>query len=207
MNFGPAPLRPHTNHFYIGLDLGQRSDHSALVILERARHLTGRFDHVNYTRESATRLYVRHAERFPLHYPYLKIPAAIQATFEKLNPTVYEASPTPKTIVVDATGVGAPVVEIINRSKIPAGIIPITITSGDKPNGNNVPRAALLSNLRILLETEHLLIGPSVSHFHHLQKELAGLSVSTRARHDDLALALALAAWSARLSLPLPPSG
>jgi hypothetical protein len=207
MIFGPPPLRPHTNHFYIGLDLGQRSDHSAAVFVERVRTFTGRFDHVNYTRETITRLHVRHAERFPLHYPYLKIPGAIQATFEKLNPTVYEASPTPKTIVVDATGVGAPVVEIIHRAKLPAGIIPITITSGDKPNGNNIPRAALLSNLRILLETEHLLIAPSVSHFHHLQKELAGLSVITRARHDDLALALALAAWSARLTLPLPLGG
>ncbi|MBA3974108.1 MAG: hypothetical protein C0504_07820 [Candidatus Solibacter sp.] len=207
MNFGPAPLRPHTNHFYIGLDLGQRSDHSALVILERARHLTGRFDHVNYTHESVTRLYVRHAERFPLHFPYLKIPAAIQSTFDKLNPTAYESSPTPKTIVVDASGVGAPVVEIIHRAKLPAGVVPITITSGEKPNGNNIPRAALLSNLRILLETGILLISPSVPHYKQLFKELTGLSTLNRARHDDLAFALALAAWSARLTLPLPLSG
>ncbi|MBE0659128.1 MAG: hypothetical protein IH602_15645, partial [Bryobacteraceae bacterium] len=190
--------------FFIGLDLGQRSDHSAVVILERARHFTGRFDHVNYTRETITRLYLRHAERFPLHFPYLGIPAAIRSTFDKLNPTHYEASPTPKTIVVDATGVGAPIVEILHRAKLPAGIVPITITSGEKPNGNNIPRAALLSNLRILLETKLLLLSPDVAHYDQLYKELAAISVNARARHDDLAFALALAAWSARLTLPLP---
>lgn len=207
MIFGPPPLRPHTNHFYIGLDLGQRSDHSAVVILERARTFTGRFDHVNYTRETVTRLYVRHAERFPLHFPYLSIPGAIRDTFHKLNPTAYEASPTPKTIVVDATGVGAPIVEILNRAKLPAGIIPITITSGEKPNGNNIPRAALLSNLRILFETGLLLLSPGVPHHTHLFKELSTVSTQTRARHDDLAFALALAAWSARLTLPLALGG
>jgi hypothetical protein len=200
MNFGP-PLRPHRNHFFLGLDLGQRCDHSALVILERVHELTGNFDHANYVHETATRLYLRHAERFPLHFPYLAIPQAIKSTFPSLDPTAHHAAPAPKTLAIDATGVGAPVVEILHRAHLHATILPITITSGAEPNGYNVPRATLLSNLRILLETGLLRFTPQVPHFDQLFKELQTLSAATRAQHDDLAFALALAAWPAASSI------
>jgi hypothetical protein len=201
MNFGP-PLRPHRNHFFLGLDLGQRCDHSALVILERVNRLTGNFDHVNYVHETVTGLYLRHAERFPLNFPYLDIPEAIKATFPELDPPEYQAAPAPKTLAVDATGVGAPVVEIIHRAWLQATILPITITSGAEPRGYNVPRASLLSNLRILLETETLRISPEVPHFKQLAKELTSLSLDApRSKHDDLAFALALAAWPATASV------
>ena len=201
MNFGP-PLRPHRNHFFLGLDLGQRCDHSALVVLERTFELTGVFDHANYIHETAARLYLRHAERFPLHFPYLAIPQAIKSTFPSLDPAAYQAAPAPKTLAIDATGVGAPVVEIIHRAQLHATILPITITSGAEPNGYNVPRAALLSNLRILLETGLLRLTPQVPHFGQLFKELKTLSAAgPRPQHDDLAFALALAAWPAAASI------
>lgn len=96
MNFG-TPLRPHRNHFYLGLDLGQRCDHSALVILERVHELTGRFDHANYVHETATRLYLQHAERFPLNFPYLEIPRAIHSLISKLDPPSYQSAPPAST--------------------------------------------------------------------------------------------------------------
>jgi hypothetical protein len=198
MNFGP-PLRPHLNHFFLGLDLGQRCDHSALVVLERTRVLTGAFDHVNYVPETVPRLYLRHAERFPLHFPYLEIPNAIKSIFPRLDPPSYDASPVPKTLAVDATGVGAPVVEILHRARLQTRILPITITSGAEPHGHNVPRAALLSNLRILFETGVLRLASSAVHFKQLEKELNALSLhAPRTQHDDLAFALALAAWPCR---------
>jgi len=197
MNFGP-PLRPHRTHFFLGLDLGQRCDHSALVVLERTRILTGAFDHANYTHVTAVRLCLRHAHRFPLHFPYLKIPNAIRSILPTLDPSAYAASPAPKTLAVDATGVGAPFVEILQRARLQARILPITITSGAQPHGNNVPRATLLSNLRILFETGALRLAPNAPHFNQLQKELTTLSLHDgRTSHDDLAFALALAAWPA----------
>lgn len=201
MNLGP-PLRPHRNHFFFGLDLGQRSDHSALVILERVLELTGEFDHARYAHCSVTRLYLRHAERFPLHFPYLSIPNAILDTYPALEPNSFQAAPTPKTIAIDASGVGVPVVELIQAAPMHASILPITITSGAEPNHNNVPRAALLSNLRILLETGALRLSPSAVHYKQLFKELKTVSATApNSAHDDLAFALALAAWPAAHSI------
>lgn len=207
MNFGP-PLRPHRNHFFLGLDLGKSADQSALVVLERTLVPTGAFDHVNYLPETTVRLAVRYARLFPLHYPYIDIPNAIARILPRLDPASYAAASAPKTLSVDATGVGAPVVELLRRARLDARVMPLTITSGLEPHSDHVPRTTLLSNLRILFETGLLRLSPGLPHAHQLSTELMSLSTITRARHDDLAFALALAAWPAGPTLlaSTPPS-
>jgi hypothetical protein len=208
--FSPDP------HLFFGLDLGRRQDHSALVILERAVVPLQRRDPVTWEELSCLRFILRHAERLPLGLPYLqvvhRIHDLIHHTTEVL-PGDFEVLPghpinPHKTLAVDATGVGAPIVEILRQLDLRARLIPITITSGsnaaeDPFGGYRVPRRDLLTQLRILLERRMLAIPATVSHHHDLHEELINLRDTPTPRRDDLALALALAAWTASKGLNL----
>lgn len=191
LNFGPSkqPLRPHRTHYYLGLDLGQRRDHSALVVLESKLELTGEFDHAHYIHLTETRLRVHHAERFPLGFPYLRLISILRDLFDQLPPSE-------KVLLIDAAGPGAPLTELIVRSDLDAEFVPITITPGSDAHGRNISRRALLSNLRILFEAGYLHLSPKHT---DLLTELRTVQIDGhQSQHDDLVMALALAAWPAR---------
>lgn len=190
---------------YLGLDLGKARDHSALVILERAADPAG-FDPVRFAARRELRLRVRHAERIPLGTPYLSLVPRLRSIIERIGETF--AAPAPITLVVDASGVGAPVFEMLQRARLGVHLVPITITGGGQagPNphgGYSVPRAVLLSTLRILFEKEALRISARVPARAELIDELATVSPEgANSSHDDLVMALALAAWNAVLNVP-----
>lgn len=81
-----------------------------------------------------------------------------------------------------------------------ATLYPVVITGGTAvhrlPYAWSVPRKALLENLRALFEIRRLRLPPNLPLAEALTEEL--LSLPSRAKHDDLAFALALAAWPAR---------
>jgi hypothetical protein len=138
---------------------------------------------------------LRHAERLPLGLPYLALAARLRLALEGLNPSFYAAAPVRKILVLDAAGPGGPIAELLQRARLGVTLMPITITGGGRPNGSNVPRAVLLARLRILLETGALRLS---AHAAELHGELRSVRLDGRqTAHDDLALALALAAWPA----------
>lgn len=53
--------------FYVGLDLGQKRDHSAVVVVERIDHRRA------FLGTAFERLLVRYVERLPLGTPYPRI--------------------------------------------------------------------------------------------------------------------------------------
>jgi hypothetical protein len=55
--------------YFVGLDLGQSRDHSALAVVERAE-VFGDLDYVTYERRRALRYRVRFLERVRLGTPY-----------------------------------------------------------------------------------------------------------------------------------------
>ncbi|MCL4795996.1 MAG: hypothetical protein KJZ84_15655 [Bryobacteraceae bacterium] len=188
----PLP-RPH---FYFGLDLGQRQDHSALCALELRTALTGEFDYVHWRRLTHTSLRLHLALRLPLGHPYLSLVALLRDALGRVGPHPY------KTIALDAAGPGAPIAELLRQARLDATLIPITITAAGKPRGRNVSRAALLSNLRICLESGFLRLHPGAA---DLRSELQAVRLDGKqSPHDDLVLALALAAWPARIAHPAP---
>ncbi|MBM3738354.1 MAG: hypothetical protein FJW39_21435 [Acidobacteria bacterium] len=78
--FGPIPARhlvvtarSTELRYFLGIDLGQRQDHSAIAVLERHTQLTGERDPVTYTPHQVTTLVLRHIERFPLNMPYTSL--------------------------------------------------------------------------------------------------------------------------------------
>ena len=140
--------------FFIGLDLGQAADYSALAVLERiipqapepvsyrTHELWQQGQPITPPRKPLPPVYHgRHLERFPLGTPYPKIVVAVQ---ERLAPL--RAMRAETALVVDKTGVGAPVVDLFTEAGLEP--IPITITAGTEPTpdgyGWHVPKRDLV---------------------------------------------------------------
>jgi hypothetical protein len=189
--------------YFLGLDLGQAVDFSALVALER-RPLEdwepeadgGRWRHAYE---------VRGVKRWSLRTPYTTIADDVVALVD--SPPL-----TRCTLGVDKTGVGAGVLEIIQNARPNATIRPVLITAGHQtlPDGAGwkVPKLELVAAVTALLDSGRLAIPQSIPLADTLAKELGEFRVKvttagnetmaadwrTRA-HDDLVLALAIAAF------------
>ncbi len=133
---------------------------------------------------------MRHIERVPLRTPYDEV----VRRFSQL--VAQEPLTTRTTLVVDATGPGAPVVDHIRRARLGATFISISITSGEQSNHANgishVPKAQLTSNLQLQFQNRLLTIANELHESRNLGKELLEMRASSH-HHGDLAMALALA--------------
>ncbi|MGJ5814382.1 hypothetical protein [Paludibaculum fermentans] len=206
-------------HLYFGLDLGQRRDPSALAILQRIHEPTGERD--PFTMEQQWKLYfrLRHAERFHLGTPYLTIVDRVRELLRDGDGALRAGWPfapgqltdPDKTLVVDASGLGAPVVELFQRAKLHSSLIALTITGSGSPHNNGayqgsgytVPRRDLVTNLRLFLERGILRIPTHMHAFDDIREELLNLQDEAGHNRDDMAIALALAAWWASRNVQL----
>jgi hypothetical protein len=198
-------------NFYIGLDLGQAQDYTALTVIERK--------HFNYSlpREQ---YHVRHLERPKLGTPYPAIVEKVQDLMQS-NKLLNQAA-----LVVDATGVGRPVVDLFRK----AGLRPvaITITGGNTvtvgDGGYHVPKRDLVTTLQVLFQSGRLKVAGGLKLAPVLMEELLNFKVKINVKtahdsyeawregiHDDLVLAVALACWYAekrRIARPVDkPAG
>jgi phage FluMu gp28-like protein len=183
--------------FYVGLDLGQKSDFTAIVVTEKVPP-EGSDDY---------ELHVRHLERFrDVLYPDVAERVSRLMDAPELKGKA--------ALAVDATGVGAAVVDMLRR----AGLIfdAVTITGGDTETQSGydsyrVPKRDLVGNLQVLLQSGRLKIARSLEHAKTLRAELLNFRVKINVatvhdsyeawregNHDDLVLAAALAAWKAQ---------
>ncbi len=91
--------------FYLGIDLGKTRDHTALAIVERNDSRTA------YTGSILNGLKLRYAERVPLGTAYTQV--AEHIVVEKIKGMVWHQNLRGQcVVVVDTTGVGAPVVDM-----------------------------------------------------------------------------------------------
>src|SRR5262249_23891553 len=149
---------------------------------------------------------VRHLKRYPLGLSYPALAAALVERFAR--PPL-----SGSTLVVDQTGVGRPVVELLRQQRIDATIRPVQITAGHqatptKGGGQNVPKKELVSTLQVLLQHRRIKVASALEHAPLLVRELEAyrLKVTASANetfeakregdHDDLVMAVALAAWA-----------
>jgi len=116
--------------FHVGLDLGQSADYTALAAVQyvRTRIPEG---------QAAKGLHLRHLERYPLRTPYPDIVEKVAALVrdEKLSPTEYDPSrgrysSRPPSLVVDNTGVGVAVTDLLKGKRL--RFTPVTITGGTR---------------------------------------------------------------------------
>jgi hypothetical protein len=196
--------------FFAGLDLGQVNDPTALAIFERP-HKRPR---ICGTADPKPVYAVRHLQRFPLGTSYPAIVAGVRDILTR--PPLDKAQ---VFLAVDKTGVGAAVCDLV-RPVFP-NMVAVTITSGEAvsrgPGGLNVPKRELAGILITLMQTGRLLIAKDLPEAPLLKDELENFKVKINVAtgnesfeawrekdHDDLVLAVALAAW---LGERTPPPG
>jgi hypothetical protein len=201
-------------HLYFGLDLGQRRDPSALALVERVTQVSETRDPVTLRFPCKTHFALRHLARFPLGTPYLSIVRAVRDQVQANTSQLYGqfaagpgSSHNPyKTVAVDASGLGVPVVELLRHARLGCEIVPITITAAGKPHRNQdghfVPRRDLVCRFRVLLELGLVRIPASLPLRHDLTRELLSFSDHPGSASDDLAIATALALWQSSSSVP-----
>jgi hypothetical protein len=116
-------------------------------------------------------------------------------------------------LAVDATGVGAPVVEMLRAARLGCALTPVTITSGEREHQTgamcHVPKRDLMAGVQVLLEGGRLRVARGMAETGALVKELMDVQITQRGiggvrigaegagKHDDLVIALALAVWLA----------
>lgn len=179
--------------YLLSVDLGQAADYTALCIDEIPPDMSKR-----------ERLHhVRHLERFPLGTPYPKQVTRIVELYKRLPSC---------TLIVDMTGVGRPIVDMLRQQ----GLTPvaITITGGDsvgvdkKSREYRVPKRELVSAVQVLLQSKRLKIADKLPDAETLRDEMQAFKVEISKSghdsysndwrenpHDDLVLAVAMAAW------------
>ncbi len=191
---------------FIGLDLGQSKDFSALAIIECVRTITNGGD-----TDKITQLNCIHLQRWALRTPYPAIVADVVKMVNNLDPFLYPKDKT--TLAIDATGVGAPVVDLFKREKINAELKPIQIVGGanvsEEFGMTRVPKRDLVSVVQVGLQNKTLKIAAGLELSETLSRELQNFTVKItdsandvygawrEGTHDDLVLAVALALWTA----------
>lgn len=101
--------------FYVGVDLGQRYDPAAIAVVEQAQAMHA------WMLPYDQRLGVRHLERMPLGTPYTAVARRIQDVVWKLNGNC--------CVAVDATGLGAPVIDVLREAQLPCELAPVVTSS------------------------------------------------------------------------------
>jgi hypothetical protein len=175
--------------FYLGLDLGQARDPSAIALVERYGNPA---------------LYsILQVKRFPLgtRYPEIVSRVAWGLQNERIQPN---------RLAIDFTGVGRAVADLFRENAVP--FLPITLHGGKAVSCSggsyNVPKRDLVTCVSVLLEQERLKISSLMKEAQTLHEELSAFSVRISQsghdqygafgenEHDDLVIAVALAVWT-----------
>jgi len=210
--------------FYVGIDLGQAKDYTALAIVEKVRGIIqtnnwGRSENIDWP-EKEWRYNTVHLERFALGTPYPKMVRGVAArvgAMPKDRMRMIDGTAPRIILVVDATGVGRPVVDLLREAEIGDDIVAVTIHGGNavtKDEGNqgyyNVPKRDIVSVLQVLMQQERLKVAGALPEAKTLTKELQNYEYKLTetahdtynargdSEHDDLVLALGVAVWYAR---------
>jgi hypothetical protein len=189
--------------YFVGLDLGQASEFTALAVLERS---AGGSEGAAAQRRPVYAL--RHLRRFPLGTPYAEVVDEVRG--------LLRTPPLPGAfLVADQTGVGQAVVSLLAeelRGQVTCSFCPVTLTTGHEVSiGENggvyVPKKELVSTLQVLFQLRHLRVARTLPDALLLVRELEQFRVKVATArtetseswregpHDDLVLGVALAAW------------
>jgi hypothetical protein len=199
--------------YYVGLDLGQSADHTALAVIQKVPVYDAK------TGKHSKELHLKHLERYPLKTPYTDIADQVKSLLSGppfTTPALLNgrlARPTTE-LIVDKTGVGVAVTDLLKERRL--NYIAVTITGlGQKVNRTgtreySVPKQDLVSALEVPFHKGTLKVARGLEGWPKLREELlnfrrkqnkttAHISYEhwRESDHDDLVLAAALACWKA----------
>ena len=195
--------------FYVGLDLGQAADYTALAVVQdgiKKNPQTGKMEKF---------LHLRHLERYPLRTLYPDIAEGVAALMgaPELSPDEFDGVRIKRTrpeLVVDQTGVGPAVTDLLKKRGV--RFRAVTITGGNQityGGGSwHVPKRDLVGALEVAFHTGELQAAEDMELWPELKKELLNFRRKINLKtahdsyehwregdHDDLVLAAALACW------------
>ena len=198
----------------IGVDLGQAHDFTAITVIERGQRPTGRHKKVTnadgsvrYPQEYESTYHVRHLERLPRGTPY---PQQVERVTRLIEQTRRTTGLEPR-LVVDQTGVGRPVVDML-RAAGHKWLEAVSIHGGDESTRDGhdyrVPKRELVAVMQVMLQTNRLQVVRTLPEADVLTRELLAFKVTISKsghdsygndwrenEHDDLVLSVALATW------------
>lgn len=195
----------------VGVDVGQRVDPTTIVVVEAfpKRRPSGTVEYAFETRLM---------ERLPLGTPYPDVSKRITTVVEKLvaRPVSPNETPPRITIILDITGVGRALGDILRADLADAGLRHVrfseaTFTFGDKITGGfgqseiRVGKAGLVSRLQSIFQSERVRIAANHPEAAAMARELQDYEIKVDPEgdakfgafkvgsHDDLVTALGLA--------------
>lgn len=218
-----------TNVFVAALDLGQRQDYSALTVFEQPLRYRGDWHFVSDLPDvdALARLFndswgdtarlgradeafpvrLLHTRRWPLNTSY---PMIVEECAAELRP-LRHYNQIGVDLLVDATGVGAPIVDLFRLNEQIPSPISVTITGGNETHSSradcfNVPKKVLVMSGISLLETGRVRWPAQLPHRGILESELRNFQMTFsanghelfeagRGAHDDLVLAYCMGCW------------
>jgi len=203
------------SEFFVGLDLGQAQDFTAISVVQQVEVIVDEgpkpFIKKSYGQQAsriiARQYHARHLERVKLGTSYPEVVKRVSVIMGRRELEEPE-------LIVDATGVGAAVVDMLRVAGL--FLVPIYITGGDAvgndgKGGWRVPKRELVGVLQSLLQTGRLKIAQSLKEANTLTRELLNFKVKVNTAghdsyealregdHDDLVLSLALPVWFAEM--------
>ena len=196
--------------YYVGLDLGQSADFTALAVVQAVKAPAG-------GGSFKPLLHLRHLERYPLRTPYTDIADGVAALMrsEALNREEYD--PVRRRVaraelLVDKTGVGRGVTDILKERGLRfTGVVIHGGEAAHRQGGSyHVPKKDLVAALEVPFDAERLKIAEGLALWGVLREELQNFRRKQNPKtahnsfehwretgHDDLVLAAALACWGA----------
>ena len=179
--------------YFVGVDLGQSRDYTALAVVERVE-MAGDWDAATFTHRIEAALRLRYTERVPLGTSY---PEVVKRVGRVMRSGALAAGT--RHLVVDATGVGRPVVDLLRQEiraqasgewvggiPVMAGwcrLWPVVITGGDAEGTGGgcyyVPKRDLVVGLQVLMQQGGLQIASGLREGAALVREMAEVRVRT----------------------------
>jgi hypothetical protein len=197
-----------TTDYIVGLDVGRSCEFTALAAIERTRATDPESED-----RPPSQYAVRHLERFTPGTPYTEIVTRLGELFGR--PPLKGAK-----LIVDVTAVGEPVLQMLKRAGLGGRIRAVAITAGRGSGRGDrgiwqVAKVELASTLQVLMQERRLKIAEALPDAELLMKELSNFQVEPvltgsdelmqwrEGMHDDLVLAIGIAAWESERFPPL----
>lgn len=212
-DYPTIPL-PKIGQLIIGVDVGQRVDYTAIILVE--------LTYVPENEQEYLFINVRSVERFSLGTTYSTVRDTLLAAFQNWERHVSRENRSNEHrpyIVLDATGVGAGLYDLLEEKvrevrSLEHRLVRVTITGGESEarvgsSEIHLPKVKMVSSLIAAIQSSRMAF-PDTPLANELRDEILNYDLSSRGTgtpelgalksgtHDDLVTALGLACFYAR---------
>jgi hypothetical protein len=203
--------------YFVGLDLGQSADYTALAVLQTVKERVGGGNF-------RTVMHLRHLQRYKLRTSYITIADGVvdvmrskALTGDEYDPASHRVARAKAELLVDKTGVGRGVTDILKERGLRfTGIVIHGGETTHKTDGSyHVPKKDLVAALEVPFDKSTLKIAEGLELWPALREELQSFRRKQNPKtahvsfehwrdsdHDDLVLAVAMACWGATSRRP-----